>query len=152
MAVHILLQTGQEKMKKRILIVDDEPSLAFLLAENLVDLGPDYEIETCCSGAEALALNQADPFDLVITDWMMPGINGLQLMRVLTQKQPETKLILMTAYGNEAIAIKAQDLGVTSYISKPFRMEEMLATVQAVLERKSVNSVNSGQRSNGSTI
>ena len=87
-------------MKKRILIVDDEPNLAFLLAENLVDLGPNYEIEICNSGADALALNKQKPFDLVITDLMMPEMNGLTLTKNLTQQKPEIKFILNTAYGN----------------------------------------------------
>ena len=121
-------------MKKRILVVDDEPNLAFLLAENLVDLGPDYEIEVCNSSADALSLNKAKPFDLVITDLMMPDINGLALTKYLFQQQPGIKLILITAYGNEDIAMKAQNLGVSSYITKPFEMEDMLEAVQSVLD------------------
>jgi DNA-binding NtrC family response regulator len=121
-------------MKKRILIVDDEPNLAFLLAENLVDLGPDYEIEICNSSADALALNKEKPFDLVITDLMMPEINGLTLSKYLTQQKPEIKLILITAYGNEEIAIRAKNLGISSYITKPFDMEDMLMAVQAAFD------------------
>jgi DNA-binding NtrC family response regulator len=121
-------------MKKRILIVDDEPNLAFLLAENLVDLGPDYEIEVCNSSADALVLNKEKPFDLVITDLMMPEINGLTLSKYLIQQKPEIKLILVTAYGNEEIAIRAKNLGISSYITKPFDMEDMLMAVQAVFD------------------
>jgi DNA-binding NtrC family response regulator len=132
------MQIGKRKMKKRILIVDDEPNLAFLLAENLVDLGPDYEIEVCNSSADALSLNKEKPFDLVITDLMMPDINGLALTKYLFQQQPEIKLILITAYGNEDIAMKAQNLGVSSYITKPFEMEDMLEAVQSALETTSV--------------
>lgn len=125
-------------MKKRILIVDDEPNLAFLLAENLVDLGPNYEIEVCNSSADALTLNQEKPFDLVITDLMMPDINGLALTKYLTQQKPEIKLILMTAYGNEEVALKAQKLGISSYITKPFAMEDMLMAVQTALDGEPV--------------
>jgi two-component system alkaline phosphatase synthesis response regulator PhoP len=125
-------------MKKRILVVDDEPNLAFLLAENLVDLGPNYEIEACNSGAEALALNKTNPFDLVITDLMMPEINGLALTKSLIQQEPEIKMILMTAYGNEEIALKAEKLGISGYITKPFAMEDMLAAVQQAFEPKPV--------------
>jgi CheY-like chemotaxis protein len=121
-------------MKKRILVVDDEPNLAFLLAENLVDLGPDYEIEVSHSGPEALDLNTQNPFDLVITDLMMPEMNGLTLSKHLSEEKPDIKLILMTAYGNEDIALKAKDLGICSYITKPFEMEDMLEAVQSVLE------------------
>jgi DNA-binding NtrC family response regulator len=120
----------KEIMKKRILVVDDEPNLAFLLAENLHDLGPDYDIEVSHSGAEALDLNQEHPFDLVITDLMMPEMNGLILTRHLIKQQPGIKLILMTAYGNEEIALKAKNLGICSYITKPFEMEDMLVAVQ----------------------
>jgi len=126
-------------MKKRILIVDDEPNLAFLLAENLVDLGPNYEIEVCNSSADALVLNQKKPFDLVITDLMMPDINGLTLTKHLTQQKPEIKLILMTAYGNEEIALKAQKLGISGYITKPFALEEMLTAVQVALGSESMS-------------
>jgi len=126
-------------MKKRILIVDDEPNLAFLLAENLVDLGPDYEIEVCNSSADALALNKARPFDLVITDLMMPDINGLTLTKYLIKQRPEIKLILITAYGNEDVALKARKLGVSNYITKPFEMEDMLEAVHAAFETTSVS-------------
>jgi CheY-like chemotaxis protein len=125
-------------MKKRILVVDDEPNLAFLLAENLVDLGPNYEIEACNSGTEALELNKANPFDLVITDLMMPEINGLALTKFLIQQKPEIKLILMTAYGNEDVALKAEKLGISGYITKPFVMEDMLAAVQQAFAPKPV--------------
>jgi DNA-binding NtrC family response regulator len=120
-------------MKKRILVVDDEPNLAFLLAENLLDLGPDYEIEVSHSGAEALTLNKENPFDLVITDLMMPEMNGLTLSKYLLEQQPEIKLILITAYGNEEIALKAKDIGICSYITKPFEMEDMLTAAQTAL-------------------
>jgi two-component system chemotaxis response regulator CheY len=133
------MQIGKRKMKKRILIVDDEPNLAFLLAENLVDLGPDYEIEVCNSSADALALNKARPFDLVITDLMMPDINGLALTKYLIQQQPEIKLILITAYGNEDIAMKAQKLGISRYITKPFEMEDMLEAVESALNTTPVS-------------
>jgi two-component system response regulator AtoC len=121
-------------MKKRILIVDDEPNLAFLLAENLLDLGPNYEIETCHSSADALALTKVKPFDLVITDLMMPEMNGLTLSRFLIQERPGLKMILVTAYGNEEVALKAKNLGICSYITKPFDMDDMLIAVQAALE------------------
>ena len=132
-------------MKKRILVVDDEPNLAFLLAENLVDLGPDYEIEVSHSGPEALDLNTQNPFDLVITDLMMPEMNGLTLSKQLTEEKPGIKLILMTAYGNEDIALKAKDLGICSYITKPFEMEDMLTAVQTAFSQDQTKQKTAGQ-------
>ena len=132
-------------MKKRILVVDDEPNLAFLLAENLVDLGPDYEIEVSHSGPEALDLNTQNPFDLVITDLMMPEMNGLTLSKHLTEENPDIKLILMTAYGNEDIALKAKNLGICSYITKPFEMEDMLTAVQTAFSQGQSKHETAGQ-------
>ncbi len=136
-------------MKKRILIVDDEPNLAFLLAENLIDLGPDYEIEVCNSSADALALNKEKPFDLVITDLMMPEINGLTLSKYLIQQWSEIKLILITAYANEEIAIRAKNLGISSHITKPFDMEDMLIAVQTALDTNFVGQVHTDQEMAG---
>jgi CheY-like chemotaxis protein len=108
--------------------------LTFFLAENLADLGPEYEIESCNSGTEALMmLHKAPTFDLIITDLMMPDISGLQIVRLLKEQQLPTKVILMTAHGNEETALKAKKLGVTSYIAKPFEIEEMLTTICEVL-------------------
>lgn len=121
-------------MQKRILIVDNEPSLTFFLAENLTELGPEYEIETCHSGVEAITLTSTGPFDLVITDFWMPVINGLQLSRFLNQRYPQIKIILITAYGNEALMSQARELDVTYYITKPFELEEMLTAVRTALE------------------
>ncbi len=120
-------------MSQRILIVDNEPGVIYFLAENLADLGPDYEIETCQSGEEALVQATIKRFDLVITDFRMPGINGLQLIRFLRDQQPRIKLILMTAYGDQSVALMARQLQLNGYITKPFEMEEMLTTVKTVL-------------------
>ncbi len=128
-------------MKKRILIVDDDPNLAFLLAENLTDLGPDFEIETCHTGTQAIALNQINPFDLVITDLIMPGLSGLQVIRRLSHLYPGIKLMLMTSYGNEYIVSNAKKMGDVSYIAKPFSIEDMLTAIKQMLFNQSLNKV-----------
>jgi len=120
-------------MGSQILVVDDEESVAFFLAENLAEQGADYQVETVNSGEEALAKIAAQPFDLVITDLRMPGINGLELMERVRALSPHTRLILMTAYGNPDVEAASYRLGACRYLAKPFPIQTLFATVQEAL-------------------
>ncbi|MBN1484189.1 MAG: response regulator [Chloroflexia bacterium] len=126
-------------MRKRILIVDDEESTAFFLGENLSDLGAEYEVDTSFSGEDAIYKIAVQPFDLVITDLRMPGISGLDLFRWIRRASPDTRLILMTAYGSAEVESQAKRLSVQRYITKPFRMETFLEAVQQALGGKSLS-------------
>ncbi|MBN1936828.1 MAG: response regulator [Anaerolineae bacterium] len=117
-------------MVKRILIVDDEKSVAFFTRENLVELGPEYDVHAALSGAEALNKMSSQPFDLVISDFRMPQMNGLELLYRVQRRWPQTRLILMTAYGNEQIKGAAERLRAYRYITKPFRMEVLFDAIQ----------------------
>jgi DNA-binding NtrC family response regulator len=121
-------------MAKRILVVDDEKGSAFLLGENLTELGPEYVVETASSGEEALEKIHAAPFDLVITDFRMPGIDGLQLIQEIRTTHPDTRSILITAYGSPNIKKRADRLGVYRYMTKPFLIEELLDSAREALE------------------
>ena len=121
------------KKRKRILVVDDEVKLAFLLKQSLLNLGSEYEIETANSGVEALRIIEQDPCDLVITDFRMRGMGGLELMRTIKSGNPETPVILMTAYGSPEIVAEAKRLDAYRYITKPFPIEEFQAIVQEAL-------------------
>lgn len=118
---------------KRILIVDDEESVAFFLAENLVEQEPGYQVETASSGEEALAKMTARPFDLVITDLRMPGINGLELIERARVHSPHTRLILMTGYGNPRVEAASYRLGACRYLAKPFSIQALITAVQEAL-------------------
>ena len=118
------------KRRKRILVVDDEVKLAFLLKQSLLNLGPEYEIETANSALEALKIMEGDPCDLVITDFRMRGMGGLDLMRAVKSESPETLVILMTAYGSPEIVAEARRLDVYRYITKPFPIEEFQKIVR----------------------
>ena len=83
--------------KKRILIVDDEKKVAFFLQESLEDLGDNYEVISAETAEAALQQIESQPFDLIITDLRMPGINGLELMKRVRDISPETRTILITA-------------------------------------------------------
>jgi CheY-like chemotaxis protein len=122
-------------MAKRILVVDDEESSAFLLSENLAELGPEYRVETACSAEEALQKTAAESFDLVITDLRMPGLDGLELLERVRAAHPQTRLILITAYGSEQVEARARRLEICRYMTKPFRIEDLLDAVREALAR-----------------
>lgn len=113
-------------MTPYILLVDDDPGTAFFLGESLRELGPDCRVELAQSGPEALALLQAGPCDLLITDLRMPAMDGLELVRRVQATSPQTRFIVMTAYASAASQDEAGRLRVLRYMVKPFRVEELL--------------------------
>jgi YesN/AraC family two-component response regulator len=120
-------------MPKRILIVDDEESLTFFLGETLAGLSLGYKVETAYSGEEALAKIDQRPFDLIITDFRMPDVDGLKLIERVRACHPQTRLILMTAYGNDHVEAEAHRLEVYRYITKPFQVEDLINAVHQAL-------------------
>src|ERR1700741_4446096 len=122
-------------MKANILIVEDEEALTLLLRYNLEAEG--YEVETVPRGDEAdLLLKERAP-DLVILDWMLPGLSGIELCRRL-RARPETRqlaIILLTAPGGESEGVRALATGADDYIVKPFSVPELSARVRALLRR-----------------
>jgi two-component system phosphate regulon response regulator PhoB len=122
-------------MKARILIVEDEEALTLLLRYNLEAEG--YEVETVARGDEAdLRLREAAP-DLVILDWMLPGVSGIELCRRL-RSRPETRqlpIIMLTARGEESERVRGLATGADDYVVKPFSVPELNARVHALLRR-----------------
>jgi DNA-binding NtrC family response regulator len=108
---------------KRILIVDDEEQVVFVMRNSLKKLGPMYEIVTASSGQEALDKLREAPADLVITDLAMPGIHGLELTESVLAHAPQTKVIWVTAY--DQWQAEAERLGVYRYILKPLDLEQI---------------------------
>jgi DNA-binding NtrC family response regulator len=118
----------------KILIVDDEEGMRRLLARVLAKEG--FETATAGSGAEALQQATAEPFDLVITDILMPGMDGLQLLQELKAFDPSLPIIVITAYGTVESAVQALRAGAYDYITKPFETDEIKLTVAKALERE----------------
>jgi two-component system, OmpR family, phosphate regulon response regulator PhoB len=122
-------------MKANILIVEDEEALALLLRYNFEAEG--YAVETAARGDEAdLLLKERKP-DLVILDWMLPGVSGIELCRRL-RTRPETKqlpIIMLTARGEESERVRGLGTGADDYIVKPFSVPELSARVRALLRR-----------------
>ncbi|MCW5771273.1 MAG: phosphate regulon transcriptional regulator PhoB [Rhodospirillaceae bacterium] len=122
-------------MKPLILIVEDEQALVTLLRYNFEAAG--YEVATALDGEEALmAVAERRP-DLVILDWMLPSVSGLEVCRQLRRK-PETRdvpVIMLTARSEEGDRVRGLDSGADDYVTKPFSPTELVARVRAVLRR-----------------
>ena len=119
--------------RKRILIIDDESSVAFFLQEGLKGLGDEYEVQATESAELALEQMHRRPFDLLVVDFRLPGINGLDLIKRVRNVNPDAKTILITAYGSPEIEKEARRLDISRYLHKPFRIQELMHTVQGIL-------------------
>ncbi len=120
-------------MAARILIVDDEETLAYSLKQALLLQFPDSCVDEAYSGEEGLSRLAVSTYDLIIADYRMPGFSGLELVKGVRYLDPRTSIILMTAYGSEELQQEAEGLGVACYFSKPFEIDEVLSAVSQLL-------------------
>ncbi len=122
-------------MKPLVLVVEDEAALQQLLAYNLQRAG--FAVEQAFDSDEALTLIAERPPDLVLLDWMLPWMSGLELCRQLRRKKETANLpiIMLTARTEEPDRLQGLDTGADDYITKPFSIEELIARVRAVLRR-----------------
>ena len=122
-------------MTPNILVVEDEDSLATLLQYNLEKEG--YKVSLAGDGEEAMLLVDERLPDLIVLDWMLPKISGIEVCRRLRQRA-ETRnapIIMLTARGEESDRIRGLDTGADDYVVKPFSMTELTARIRAVLRR-----------------
>lgn len=115
---------------KRVLVVDDEDDMLWMLQRNLNKGMPDVEILAASSGEEALSVLSDKSVNLVITDINMPGMNGLDLLIEINNRYPETGVIIMTAYPSSAYENEAMMSGSLRFIEKPFDINEMRSIVE----------------------
>jgi DNA-binding NtrC family response regulator len=116
-----------------ILVVDDERTLRFALKEGLAEEG--YRIETAGDGAEALAALDRGEFHLVLLDQKLPDTSGLEVLKQIKAKRPETQVVIMTAYGKFQWAVEATKAGCFDYVAKPFELEHMKLIIQNALSQ-----------------
>ena len=119
-------------IRKRILVVDDDESLRWVTQAQLQQSG--YEATAAASGREALDRMREDPPDLVITDLMMPGMSGLELLKRIRAEYPEVIVIMVTAFGAVDTAVEAMKAGAYDYLTKPVNVDELRLTVDRGLE------------------
>ena len=122
-------------MQPHVLVVEDEDALAELLQYNLKKEG--FRVSTAADGEEAMMLVEERQPDVVLLDWMLPKVSGIEVCRRLRNRQETRNLpiIMLTARGEEADRIRGLDTGADDYIVKPFLMKELFARVRAVLRR-----------------
>jgi CheY-like chemotaxis protein/predicted regulator of Ras-like GTPase activity (Roadblock/LC7/MglB family) len=120
---------------KRVLIVDDDKDILRMLEFSLKKLGPDYQIITAKDTVAALNMVEKQPVDLVVVDYMMPGITGIDLARAVRQISPGTQVVVMTAYGTTGLRNTAKYLGLDGYIDKPFTLEQIREIVKRAVDK-----------------
>lgn len=120
-------------MSEKILIVDDEPDMLKLLSMILREKTP-YEITTTNNPLEALELAKKGSFDLVISDLKMPGLDGLELIEAVKKVDLDIPIIIITAYGTVESAMEAIQKGGFDFITKPFKKEQIIFTVDKALK------------------
>ena len=122
-------------MKPKILIIDDEKDILELVSYNLTKEG--FEATTSPDGEDALRLIKKDKFNLIILDLMLPGIQGMELCKILksSDKSANVPIIMLTAKDDELDKVLGLEMGADDYITKPFSPRELLARIRAVLRR-----------------
>jgi excisionase family DNA binding protein len=111
--------------RPRVLVVDDEASIRDLLSKTLALA--EYDVDTAPDGRSALERLRLYPYDLLIADLKMPGIDGLSVIREAKRLKTDLPVIIITGYSTESAAIEAVNLGVAGYLTKPFKVPQVLA-------------------------
>ena len=123
--------TPTRTARQRVLVVDDEASIRDLLSKTLALA--EYDVDTAADGTAALDRMRAVNYDLLIADLKMPGMDGLTLIRQAKQMKADLPVIIITGFSTESSAIEAVNLGVAGYLTKPFRVPQVLAAASKAL-------------------
>ncbi len=120
------------KVKRKILLVEDETILREALREWLVADG--YDVEVAESGEEAVDKIRKEEFGVVVIDLRLPGIDGLRVFEEAKETKPEIKGVIITAYPSEETKVKAKEMGLLDYLTKPFKVEDLEKIISQALE------------------
>ncbi len=121
-------------------IIDDEPIIHDVLGQLLTMEG--YEVDSSASGEEALSKHSSQAFDLILLDLLMPGLDGIEVLKRIKRIDPQAMVIIITAYASVESAISAMKIGAFDYIQKPFKHDELLMTIDRALEHKRLQDEN----------
>jgi len=116
-----------------LLVVEDDTDLSDLLDLHLSDAG--FEVEVVADGALALQRSLATAYDLIVLDWMLPGLTGVEVCEQLREAGRTVPVLMLTARGSEADRVRGLECGADDYVSKPFSVREVVARVRALLRR-----------------
>lgn len=120
-------------MPRQVLIVEDQPDMANLVALHVRDM--DCDVTLAEDGLRGLAFAQHAAYDLIVLDWMLPGISGIEICRQVRQQDPHTPILLLTAKNAECDRVTGLDAGADDYIAKPFSVPELLARIRGIFRR-----------------
>ncbi|MFI5840026.1 response regulator transcription factor [Catenuloplanes sp. NPDC051500] len=120
-------------MGHRVLVVDDDPTVSDVVRRYLEQAG--CEVRLAADGAAGLAAIAAQRPDLVVLDLMMPGIDGIEVCRVLRRQLPDLPVVMLTALGEEADRVLGLEVGADDYVTKPFSPRELVLRIRSVLRR-----------------
>jgi len=134
--------------KKRILIIEDDEDMRFLLKDFFVEEG--FDVDHVEKGTYAFRKLLTESFALIITDIRMPGFNGFDILTGLKKLQPETHIIVITAFGGEEVQRRAYEMGATVYLEKPICFDELRELIYKMISLKRENNkgVRDGWNSN----
>ena len=126
---------AEERLLRRILVVEDDEDMR----ENLrrILLGAGYEVFLAEDGPQAITVLRAQPCHLVLTDLVMPGMNGLELLGEIRQQDQNLPVVFLSAFGDRATFAKATELGAVDFVTKPFRAGSLLGLIQRTLGSQS---------------
>jgi len=117
---------------KTLLVIDDDQMILMLLKQTLSKVG--YRVISADNGEEGIALLAKSQVDLVLTDYMMPGMSGMEVLNTIKQNQPLLPVIMFTGHGDVALTIKAIQLGAIDFIEKPIHSKELIEVIKRALE------------------
>ncbi|UCE31975.1 MAG: response regulator transcription factor [Burkholderiales bacterium] len=120
-------------MERRILVVEDQKDIAELIAMHLSDLG--HRVEAVGDGLKGLELARSGDFDVIVLDVMLPGMDGLEIVKTLRAERRATPVLMLTARSTEIDRVLGLELGADDYLTKPFSIPELQARVKAMLRR-----------------
>ena len=120
--------------KHSIMVIDDEKIVGAMAKRSLEQEG--YEVEAFLNGESALVRLEERPFDVVITDFKMKGIDGLEILRTVKRLYPKTVVIMITAFANLDVAIEALRDDVEDFFPKPVKIKDLKASIKKALEKK----------------
>jgi len=121
-------------MSEKVLLVDDEEDFLEVMAERMQARG--IEVSTSSSAEEALRMIEAEPFDAIILDFMMPGMDGIETLKVIKAKKPELQIILLTGHATVQKGVEAMKLGALDFIEKPADLEILTEKIKKAKAEK----------------
>jgi len=126
--------SAQDFKEVKILVVDDEELIRWSLQKALMHMSPSVEVAR--NGEEALEMLQKSDYDIVITDFKMPGLSGLELLAKIREKETRPTVIVISAYLSHSVVKEATEYGAFRCVNKPFGMDDFLGVVREAVEKR----------------